>query len=206
MTDDHGVGVFELEGIWLSKGGRFERVEDSLSSEEYSDEDDLQAQSNQIGERHRYGLSKIISGRRKPTSNVRQEVLKGSNEVQGNIKKRRKALEVITDTPGAFGGKSRGKRVGGTDGLLASVMGWEYLLGDMFSIDHVCISIEGMCLVQDCIGGIGQPVGLGDVFFRRSVFLLWQFDLKFTELPVVPSALPISSIHGSSTTTCQISS
>jgi hypothetical protein len=27
--------------------------------------------------------------------------------------------------------------------------------------------MDGMCLIQDCIGGTGSPVGLADVFFQR---------------------------------------
>ena len=56
---------------------------------------------------------------------------------------------------------------GGADGLLAGVMRWEYLLGEMFGVDHVTIGVDGMCLIQDCVGGTGNPSGMGDIFFRR---------------------------------------
>jgi hypothetical protein len=46
-------------------------------------------------------------------------------------------------------------------------MGWEYLLGEMFGSDHVTIGMYGMCLIQNCIGGAGSPIGLADVFFQR---------------------------------------
>lgn len=66
--------------------------------------------------------------------------------------------------------------------MLAGVMGWEYLLGEMFGADHVGIGVDGMCLTPDCIGGTGQPAGLGDVFFRRSVRLdLYCLTLKLTD-------------------------
>lgn len=82
-------------------------------------------------------------------------------------RERRKVLEVVTDSPGSFTRKQRSQRSGGADGLLAGVMGWEYLLGEMFGADHVGIGVDGMCLTQDCIGGTGSPAGMGDVFFRR---------------------------------------
>ena len=80
--------------------------------------------------------------------------------------KRKKVLEVITDSPGSFSGKRRGRRAGGADGLFAGVMAWDYLLGEMFGADHVSIVVEGICLTPDCKGGTGEPVGMGDVFFR----------------------------------------
>lgn len=82
---------------------------------------------------------------------------------------RKKMLEVITDSPGSVASNRRSSRTGGADGLLAGVMGWEYLLGEIFGADHVGVGADGMCLTQDCIGGVGQPSGIGDVFFRRLV-------------------------------------
>jgi hypothetical protein len=52
-------------------------------------------------------------------------------------------------------------------GILGGVMGWEYLIGEMFGSDHISIGMDGMCLMQDCIGGRGSPAGLADVFFQR---------------------------------------
>ena len=82
-------------------------------------------------------------------------------------RERRKVVEIITDSPGSFTRKHVAHRTGGGDGLLAGVMGWEYLLGEMFGADHVCIGVDGMCLTQDCVGSNGFPAGIGDVFFRR---------------------------------------
>ena len=89
------------------------------------------------------------------------------DEIPIEIQERKKILEVITDSPGSLSGRQRGRRTGGADGLLAGVMGWEYLLGEMFAADHVGIGVDGMCLTQNCVGGTGQPAGMGDVFFRR---------------------------------------
>ncbi|KAL8814489.1 MAG: hypothetical protein Q9223_006295 [Gallowayella weberi] len=163
MTDDKGQGIVQLEGIWLSKGGQFERIEGSLINEASGDED-LSAQSDEVGEKHRTGLGKLLRGSGGGAKAEQQEVLE--DEKFRDFRDRRKNLEVVTDTPGSFGGRNRGKRSGGADGLLAGVMGWEYLLGEMFGVDHTAIGVDGMCLIQDCIGGLGQPAGLGDIFFR----------------------------------------
>lgn len=167
MTDDRGIGVVEFEGLWLSKGGKLLRVEGSRLAEEYEDEDALQAENENIGEKHRVGLSGIMSddGRRKSVEEIADDEEEDDIFAVGD---RKKVLEVITDNPGSLGGKNRGRRTGGADGLLAGVMGWEYLLGEMFGVDHVGIGVDGMCLTQDCIGGTGEPYGIGDVFFRRS--------------------------------------
>ena len=167
MTDDHGLGVVEVEGLWLSKGGKLVRVTGSLLSDEYENEDLLDAESDQVGARHRIGLNNIEedgtsrSGRQIATDIAEDDQLSFASQDH------RKLLEVITDSPGYLAGKHRGRRSGGADGLLSGVMGWEYLLGEMFGVDHVGVGVDGMCLVPDCIGGSGEPAGMGDVFFRR---------------------------------------
>lgn len=165
MTDDAGRGVVELDGLWLSKGGKLVKVPGSLLSEDYVNEDLLKAENDQIGEKHRTGLHDI----EKDGSNRhdRHTVAEEEEDLLSTSQDRKKILEVITDSPGSYTGKQRGRRSGGADGLLAGVMGWEYLLGEMFGADHVGIGVDGMCLTPDCIGGTGQPAGLGDVFFRR---------------------------------------
>ena len=165
MTDDHGRGVVELEGLWLSKGGKLVKVAGSLLSEDFVDEDLLEAENDQIGEKHRAGLTNIEKDG--SSKNDRQ---KAGDDDEGLLlidQDQKKILEIITDSPGSFTGKQKGRRTGGADGLLAGVMGWEYLLGEMFGAEHVGIGVDGMCLMQDCIGGTGQPAGIGDVFFRR---------------------------------------
>lgn len=168
MTDDHGRGILELEGIWLSKGGKLARVDGSLLSEEYADEDLFHAENDQVGERHRTGLSGLL--KENGHGNAAQTATSDEDgDIPIEIQDRKKILEVITDSPGSFSGRQRGRRTGGADGLLAGVMGWEYLLGEMFGADHVGIGVDGMCLTQSCIGGTGSPAGIGDVFFRRLV-------------------------------------
>lgn len=164
MTDDHGQGILALEGLWLSQGGKLLRVEGSLLSEEYENEDAFGAENDQVGERHRTGLNGLL----KTNDNEESELESEGDESSSISHTRKKVLEIITDAPGSTPGKRKANRTGGADGLLAGIMGWEYLLGEMFGADHVGIGVDGMCLIQNCIGGIGQPNGIGDVFFRRS--------------------------------------
>ena len=174
MIDDSVKGVMQFEGLWISKGGKLLRVEGSLLDEEFADEDELQAENEKIGKKHQLGLASIIESNH---GDIANEAIESEDEIQIVLENRKKILEIITDTPGSQSGKHKGRRVGGVDGLLSGVMGWEYLLGEMFSVDHVTIGIDGMCLTQDCIGGIGTPSGMGDVFFRRFVvFHLQEVD------------------------------
>lgn len=84
-------------------------------------------------------------------------------------KPHRKMLEIVTDQPGSLAGRDRRKNTRLTGGILGGVVGWEYLLGEMFGVDHVTIGMDGMCLIQDCIGGRGNPAGTADMFFQRFV-------------------------------------
>lgn len=49
----------------------------------------------------------------------------------------RKMLEIVTDSPGsmAFNGPR-------TRGAIGGVLGWEYLLGEMFASDHVTTGMD----------------------------------------------------------------
>ena len=166
MTDDHGQGILELEGLWLSQGGKLLRVEGSLLSEEYENEDAFSAENEQIGERHRTGLNDLLKTNDNHESELESD--SGDEERSPMSQSRKKILEIITDSPSSFPRKRRANRTGGSDGLLAGIMGWEYLLGVMFGAEDIGIGVDGMCLIQNCIGGVGQPNGIGDAFFRRS--------------------------------------
>ena len=165
MIDDRGRGVIELEGLWLSKGGKLVKVAGSILGDEVIDEDLLKAENDHVGEKHRVGLKELEDDGNNKSD--REKLIDEEEQVLTAYQSRKKILEVITDAPGSYSGKQRGRRAGGADGLLAGVMGWDYLLGEMFGVDHVSIGADGMCLTQDCIGGTGQPAGIGDVFFRR---------------------------------------
>jgi len=96
------------------------------------------------------------------------------SQIQYPLLEKPKMLEIVTDLPGAKTGKDRQNNNGMTHAILGGVMGWEYLLGEMFGSDHATVGMDGMCLIQDCVGGRGSPVGLADVFFQRSstIFIL----------------------------------
>ena len=178
MTDDRIKASMQFEGLWLSKAGKLLRVEGSLLDQEFEDEDGLEAESDKVGEKHRLGLNSIMrgNGQRKSDDEISENEKAEGTEV---VEHRKKVLEVITDNPGSLSGKNTGQRRGGADGFLAGVMGWEYLLGEMFDVDHVSTSVDGMCLTQGCIGGVGEPSGVGDVFFRRSIGIKSTMKLQF---------------------------
>ena len=94
----------------------------------------------------------------------------------------RKMLEIVTDLPGSRAGRDRHNDIGTIRGIVNGVTGWEFLIGEMFgsAVDHVTVGVEGMCLVQDCIGGTGSPAGLADVFFQRFLTFLLTTFLKLT--------------------------
>jgi hypothetical protein len=161
MTDDSGRGKLEFEGIWLCNGGKLLGVQGSQLGEENREEDAFEEDIENIGKGHRLDLSNMETDKYEDVNKSESE------ERQRLIDQRKKVLEIVTDSPGSLGRVSSIARTGGASGLLGGVMGWDYLLGEMFGADHVGIGVDGMCLIQDCIGGTGQPVGIGDVFFRR---------------------------------------
>ena len=165
MTDDHGRGVVQLAGLWLSKEGKLVKGAGSLLNEEYANEDLLEAENDQIGQKHRSGLTLIEYGSGSLTDH--RKARDEDDELLSASQDRKKLLEVVTDSPGSFNEYWRSDRNRGIAELRAGVMGWEYLLGEMFGADHIGIGVDNMCLTQGCIGGTGHPAGMGEVFFRR---------------------------------------
>lgn len=160
MTDNEGEGVVQLDGIWLDQGGQLLPVEGS-SAAYMGDDEDLD--SDDIGKPHRLGLSNLVNGRKNKSPGDDNADLGDST-----FKLRKKLVEVVTDQAAHLANKPRKSgRQTITDTLLSGVMGWEYLIGEMFTVDHVAVATEGMCLVHDCVGGAGAPSGMGDMFFRR---------------------------------------
>jgi hypothetical protein len=122
----------------------------------------------------------------------------------------RKMLEIITDLPGSASSKGGTGEKTASQRILGGVLGWEYLLGEMFGSDHVTIGmdvrvstnrlstcqdcasfklfftdssiIKGMCLIQDCIGGKGTPAGLADVFFQRFRLYNLAYEHRLTHI------------------------
>ena len=166
MNDNEQQGVVQFEGLWLDKGGRLSLVEGSAAENGAAAEENFDPDGPEIGKSHRLGLNKLIK-----TFNgdqIQKSEPEPSEEgLRTEFKNRKKLIEIVTDVPSHLTNVRETSRTGGADGLLSGVMGWEYLLGEMFSVDHVGIGVEGMCLVHDCIGGTGEPSGMADVFFRR---------------------------------------
>ena len=166
MINDGGKGIVELEGIWLSKGGTLDKVPGSVLKNDINDEDMPYAENDIVAEKHRASLNEI------ETSDINRfrhshHHWESEEDLLLANRERMKVVEVITNSPGSFTRKRLAHHAGRADELLAGVMGWEYLLGEMFGVDHVCIGTDGMCLTQHCYGGSGYPAGIGDAFFRR---------------------------------------
>jgi hypothetical protein len=79
----------------------------------------------------------------------------------------RKMLEIITDQLGSTAKRHRNNEEQLAHDILNGVRGWEHLVGDMFGADHAAIGMDGMCLIQNCIGGRASPATIADLFFRR---------------------------------------
>lgn len=170
MTDNEGEGVVQLDGIYLDKGGHLLPVEGSTAAYMGGD-DSIDMDGDDIGKPHRVGLSNLMHGGKDGQERDDDD----NDDPQTTMRHRKKLIEIVTDQAAHLSNKPRASaRQTITDTLLAGVMGWEYLIGEMFSVDHVTVSSEGMCLVHDCVDGTGTPSGMGDMFFRRSVFLLCQ--------------------------------
>ncbi|KAI9890656.1 MAG: hypothetical protein M1814_003725 [Vezdaea aestivalis] len=189
MTGGPGGTILEFEGIWVDKPGKLLRVEGS-QLEEYVDGEDDRGAENEVGIPHETELAKMTeSGRLQSESKQTSDALDSENQRDRIGTERRKVLEVVTDIPGSLVHQNKTGRTGGSQGLLAGVMGWEYLLGEMFGVDHVTIGVDGMCLVQDCVGGTGNPAGMSDVFFRSGPIKTEYFPHAWLFNGYVPDVL-----------------
>lgn len=169
MTDTGGQGVIQVDGIWLDKGGILLPVEGSIADTVHDEMDDFDAESELVGKKHRVGLGQLLKGHGAHDTALRKHGFDPDENDEGGIKRRKKLIEVVTDDPAQAMSRilKNDSEPTETDKLLAGVMGWEYLIGEMFNVDHVSIGVDGMCLLRDCVNGTGAPSGLGDVFFRR---------------------------------------
>ncbi|KAI9831757.1 MAG: hypothetical protein M1826_003088 [Phylliscum demangeonii] len=169
MMDDRGLGTVQLEGLWLDRGGKLLPVDGSELGDEVDDEDSLHPESDSIGRKQMLDWTRVFHA---PDHELPEDGLPHQADARDPrypSGMRRPMLEIITDSPGAMTPQKDGTYERAHEQLLGGVMGWEYVLGEMFAIDHVRISVDGMCLTQECVGGTGQPAGMSDVFFRRQV-------------------------------------
>jgi hypothetical protein len=170
MTDN-GNGVVQVDGLWIDMGGQLLAVEGSVADTIHDEMDDFDAESESIGKKHSLGLSRLLMGHDASDITLQKHGFDPEEEdhEDGDLKRRKKVVEIVTDSPSAAIGGFTNSITDITNGLLAGITGWDYLLGEMFSVDHVSTSVAGMCMIQDCVNGTGSPHSLSDVFFRRFV-------------------------------------
>jgi len=161
MSDNEGMGTVQLRGLWLDDGGRLEYVE-GIRKDLTEDDEELDEEDS-IGKAHRSGLSRLWHSHTKQNHEQKLGSEENNNQEESAASgPRRRLVEIITDTPGDRSSPS----LSGTEALLAGVTSWKVILGDMFGADHTLMSVDGMCLVRDCVAGTAFPLGIGDVYFR----------------------------------------
>lgn len=157
-VDSSGEGHIGMafEGIWLSNGGSLvasqrKRISDSPGTGA--------APSLPTNESIRYSRQGLQTEEAQKIKNS------GPNRsgFQQSLFSPQKTLEIVTDTPITSLGRT-------TNRTEPAIMGWEALIGDMFGVDHVRTSVNGMCVTSPCIGGAAQPANVKDAFFRRCGF------------------------------------
>lgn len=185
MTDGNGSEMVQLEGLWIEKGARLGYVDGARAEGAEDDDIKFAEEHSEVGKAHEKGLSRLWHfhlHHSHATSQSSDPAAVTHHDDERGFVRRRKVLEIITDMPGSHSAAGlRGSN--GPRGLLAGVMGWDYLLGEMFGVDHISVGVEGMCLIPDCLarsvegienveGGTKIDIrehGMGDVYFRRCV-------------------------------------
>ncbi|KAK3061919.1 hypothetical protein LTS18_005179 [Coniosporium uncinatum] len=161
MSDSEGLGTVQLRGLWLDEGGRLECVEGIR--QELAEDDEEQDEEGSIGKEHESRLSRLWHTHMKQTNKYTSvSEIDEDQEESAASGPRRRLVEIITDIPGDKSSPSPS----GTEALIAGVTSWIFILGEMFAADHTAISVDGMCLVQDRMGGAAYSLGIGDIYFR----------------------------------------
>lgn len=139
MMDSLDSGSLQMRGLWLENGAKIIPLQ-SRAHIEKKDENDRE-EHNQA-------------------SSMRTKIVDKTNRPK-------KLLEIVTDSQASKVFRQRSLH-GHTHKILAGVMGWDHLVGDMFGADHVTIGMDGVCLLRNCIREVASPVDVADIFFRRS--------------------------------------
>jgi len=212
MTDNPN-GAVQVDGLWLDEGGLLLAVEGSVADTVHDEMDDFDAESEEVGKKHRLGLSRLLLGHDASDITLKKHGFDPEEESHedGELKRRKKVVEIVTDAPAYANEGFSNSIYTQTAGMLAGVSGWDYLLGEMFGVDHVSTSVEGMCMMQNCVNGTGTPHSLADVFFRRyelKIFSICTVSLTFGRVlaglstPLTSStpgpSLPMSLTYSSS--------
>ena len=171
MLDDGGSGVVQLEGVWLDKGGELLGVDGSTPAEGMGSQKAGRETQNEGVRIDRSGWRGVLAGalQRHASSMLREPDVRSIWDARVAHDGRRHTLLVVTDAhvSGIAGPVSLDNATDDAHNLLSGVMGWASFVGEMFGADHSLLGLDGMCLVQHCIGGAGEPAGIGDLFFRR---------------------------------------
>ncbi|TKA68122.1 hypothetical protein B0A49_06739 [Cryomyces minteri] len=189
MVDNGGLGMMQFEGVWLEEGGMLNWVDGAEEDDDAAEADDVgQHMDEKVEKEHRIGLSRLmdIHGSSSSLGLPKPPETEGPT-IDRSPRKCKKLVEIITDTPGF-----RLLTTSTPHDLLTGVTGWEYLLGEMFDVDHTSISVAGQCLIQDCIGGVGTPYGMGDVFFRSGPVVSPHFVHTWTFSARTPAVVVLN--------------
>lgn len=170
MLDDGGSGVVQLDGVWVDKGGELLGVDGSPLAEGAGSQKGGMETQNEVGSTHGHGWRGSLAGAlRSHASSMLHEPDVGSMwDARVGRDGRKHTLLVVTDAHGSgiAGPASLDNATDDAHNLLSGVMGWASFVGEMFGADHSVLGLDGMCLVQHCIGGAGEPAGIGNLFFR----------------------------------------
>lgn len=161
--DDDGIGIIELEGILLSKGGRLEPIyKDRMRHDikEYG----RPMEDDRIWEAHNPQHSKSD----RQSNGFEKWMPLGSSRRPH----RNKLLEVVTDYSGLLRGLSLNRQNSGHPAVLSSLSAWYNVIGELFHADHVTLSLNGVCMTKECVEGEQHLASIGDTFFRRSEILV----------------------------------
>ena len=146
--------IIEFEGIWLDRGGFLQQCDGSSNTASSSSTHD-----HVVPPIRPHPDQRLDHESEQVTPNAKI----GMNGRTIFSRPHRKTLEIVTDRPSFI----RHAQKKGLD-VLERMTGWEQLLGNLFSIDHVNIVVDGLHLIHtDDLGdGIGRA---SDIFFRRSI-------------------------------------
>ncbi|KAF1989101.1 hypothetical protein K402DRAFT_461512 [Aulographum hederae CBS 113979] len=203
MAGPNVAEVVQLRGIWLDRGGIMDWMETgesrlisdgqesngrepdvSNSSTDTDESDDRVDHEEEASEKPlQSSLGRLWTTSR--DSETTTPSTKSTEEEEPQKRESKKLVEIVTDFPGLYSPDD----ANGTSDILAGVLGWEFLLGEMFGIDHSGIGLEGMCLVQDCVGGFGSPMGVGDVFCQSGPPGSYYADSVWTFQQSTPDAV-----------------
>jgi hypothetical protein len=152
--DSAGHGAMQFEGIWLNEGGNLSPWKKTIRTTPPELIHTLQPAGAQNLHHHRNRQSTTDSSER--ISGVVHNV----NGAENPRFLRRKTLEIVA-------GLSGSESEPAIDRNLATLKGWDSLIGGRYDIDHVNIAVPGMCLTGACVEWQAHSASVKDTYFRR---------------------------------------